>query len=1596
MSQPLSEDNLVSPDDKGFSSSTDQGFSSSVRTQKSHIMPKIEKDIDEINVNVDIGLDDLLKHIAQLLDLIDNRKLARQKARTRHSWHWLSSSEDLKKRLLFLSNIIDIASKLTNITEAKSTLQNVLKAIGHAGIATNVLLVAVSLMEQIQEVSANKKECLRLFREMIYLAKFVKQLGEDRFKDDIKNAKEFIADGIITCFSQIKSSGFSRFFSASEDKKKLDDITKGLASIYVHLNAQVGVHLLEDIECTKRQPRLSRGYPEYSVGIEESIREVMDLLEWGSKKTAVAVILYGFGGTGKTTLSDAVFSRLNLDGCRYSMVELSENIDSSKIVKLQKDILKDLTESKDIHEEFRKYEEGQRKLSSKLKEVPAFIYVDNVLDKDHLRQLLPLNYMDEAKHVRLLVTARDINVRRVCRMDTPPKEYCMRGISPAAAKTVLQRQMTASARSLLEQQMPGDTQGKPSSQLQHIIEKCGGIPLMLTFVAQELSFAKDKEEVCDVIEEVDKLGGEQFGEKLESYFFSFHKLPRECKDPFLDICSFLVGWEWDMVADIVGKSALDRLQGRALVSKGTNGIVDVVHVHDVILEIGRRRTEGVRFNFTTARQLLNFLANDDEKVKQLRYLIYKPAKDWNQLNKMPSNLRYMEIDGKLHGDESEYFPTRLLSLPNLKVLKLINFESLKVLPSELANLVNGLRELTLSNCKSLEQLPYSISKLKHLRVLKVDHCERLKALPPRLGKLTSLVKLDLSNCQNLKQLPKDFELLNSVQVLSFKHCESLEALPVSFEKLESLKVLNLSFCKALENLPDGLGNLASLVQLDLSYCESLSSIPEISTGQLSLRVLNLSFCKALKNLPDSLGNLSSLVQLDLSSCQSLSSLPESIGRLKLLRSINISSCLAMKELPSGFCNLLITYLDLTACSRLEKLPEQFGQLKTLRILKLKSCTQLPKLPLSFSELRYLVELDLSGCHGLQKLCMDFHCLLSLQTLSLESCRHLKLLSQEFRLPPSLRHLDLRNCEMLEGECMDGVLQVKKLEMVHIGNSAKLQERWREIRQRPRDAPWPFKVDVGKDMTEEEKKNEWKNLSSKLELLLRDGQGEPFHLSRCCQNTILLVMFDAQLDFNTDFPWPLIEEAIDDTEINFEMIYVGNHFNMLPVTVADKIKGRALHNLDARLLFEWFSSLERNGVNVWHQKMNKYFFMSTKIVQEDNGAKYFSGWQLLSNTEMEEFVLSKCERYLWLKQHAEVPQESSIPLLLELFVNGKEENCFLRKSQEVAVGELKGKRILLEIMPDNERYDIPIQSLTKLYEKERSDLEIISIPNRKQAGKKFDVPWLVLKNPWKTSSAGKYFLMEDCKQEEEDWKILESWYPTRVRIIEADGRIADYKPILRMLDRWGESVYPFTEERIEKVRNEEWNLLKSISCLEFLLKPLEDVSNQVKEVMLQKRMTCLIFGEKDPRKFVDTIKSKLATVGDSIHFIYIPCLDRETKETVMVTHCITMPYFPLKEPKMLQEIEGVSLLNLAQCDAMKFWMRVSDLQHEISGRDEIDKNINEMKRILLSLNHGALLMGTNGEMVASGEKEISDWIDKNRSMLLICKTKLLEWMKMIGK
>jgi hypothetical protein len=149
------------------------------------------------------------------------------------------------------------------------------------------------------------------------------------------------------------------------------------------------------------------------VGIEEPLKEVMKLLEWESKESAVAVILHGVGGMGKTTLAKAVFAQDYIEGCRFSRVILDDATstpDIVTIVKLQNDIIKDLKIGEEIPDirtseeregegilDLQTTEDGQRQIGKLLETQEAFIYIDNVSKRESLQQLLPSWNLGKAK-----------------------------------------------------------------------------------------------------------------------------------------------------------------------------------------------------------------------------------------------------------------------------------------------------------------------------------------------------------------------------------------------------------------------------------------------------------------------------------------------------------------------------------------------------------------------------------------------------------------------------------------------------------------------------------------------------------------------------------------------------------------------------------------------------------------------------------------------------------------------------------------------------------------------------------------------------------------------------------------------------------------------------------------------------------------------------------------------------------------------------------------------------------------------------------------------------------------------------------------------
>ena len=74
---------------------------------------------------------------------------------------------------------------------------------------------------------------------------------------------------------------------------------------------------------------------------------VLELLEWESEENIVAVIVHDISRMGKTTLVDALFATHNIERCKYSIVRLSHDGNStSNITKLQKYIIEHIEDLK--------------------------------------------------------------------------------------------------------------------------------------------------------------------------------------------------------------------------------------------------------------------------------------------------------------------------------------------------------------------------------------------------------------------------------------------------------------------------------------------------------------------------------------------------------------------------------------------------------------------------------------------------------------------------------------------------------------------------------------------------------------------------------------------------------------------------------------------------------------------------------------------------------------------------------------------------------------------------------------------------------------------------------------------------------------------------------------------------------------------------------------------------------------------------------------------------------------------------------------------------------------------------------------------------
>ncbi|GLJ25037.1 hypothetical protein SUGI_0479210 [Cryptomeria japonica] len=885
-----------------------------------------------------------LTHLDQLISVIDERlqaiaaKIDRVQQNT--STQPIGSSSTLDSCKNFGKDLVMKMSKRAERNrcmvcfksaynrETRKVVIEVLKGATQIQLLGAGICVVGYLLDQIELLSNNRDQCIQILRLLCALARRVKQLDhlvpvEEKSLDEAVN---FIFDGCVLCLSQMKSHRFYRIFQASADAGDLQNLESQIRNTYADLT------LGAVIGNTPYFPPPTQGQDPKPVGREVARDRVIKLLTMDpiddSKK---AVVIYGFGGIGKTTLASAVFKNLELKGYRFCRLDMDQDISNDGIKQLQQQVLRELFDQGNIM--LNSYVEGQNQLTEFFRKHGGdriFMFIDNALEANNLAKLLPIDLSCLPNGMRILVTTRkldqtdmldqkDVNFERI--------PYEVDVLTSSASKKLLFKIALGSANASLPPGING-------TDVEEIVKMCGGIPLLVELVGPKfkkyLSRASEFKSLKEFLKDF-VAAGREIERVVDEVYKSLDELSKEA---FLDIVCFFDKYDVRKVSAAVGKGQLDVLLDAALVKLSFDDDEEnwwsivwgteeerpqflltgrKVRVHDIIKERGRWLSKQDRI---VEVESLKDALQDTQKLQKIKGIAISNSKDSDVLEIEAERLDIMHS--------------------SLRVLKIAN--SVKV---------NGICQ------RSFESLKY----------LSVDG--NLPIHPKQLKRLAVLTGPEGANSENVDKLPA------SLQILSLKYSANIPTLLQSFDTLSSLEYLKLEGCHALVKVPTSFGQLQPLIGLNLEGCSNLATLPENIENLSALQFLDLSSCTELASLPPTFGQLKSLQFLYMRECSELTCLPDNFHNLSTLQMLTLQKCEKLVELPKSFGALsALKSLEMSSCSNLKFLPESFGQLKSLKILKISSCNNLKTLTGGFRSLTSLMILVASSCKSLDEEAVD--------------------------------------------------------------------------------------------------------------------------------------------------------------------------------------------------------------------------------------------------------------------------------------------------------------------------------------------------------------------------------------------------------------------------------------------------------------------------------------------------------------------------------------------------------------------------------------------------------------------------------------------------
>ncbi|KAL3717512.1 hypothetical protein ACJRO7_009014, partial [Eucalyptus globulus] len=716
------------------------------------------------------------------------------------------------------------------------------------------------------------------------------------------------------------------------DLKGWDARNAGLGKLVNDLVRELSIKL------KKRQKVL----PDYLVGIDDRVRDVMQLLDCGSLDVRFLVV-HGMGGIGKTTLAKAVFNGMAplFDGCSF-LLDIRETSLRYGIVRLQNQLLSDiLKRSPVVHN----VDEGVNMIQERFRNKRVLLVLDDVNERKQIMELMG-NHACLGPGSRIIVTTRNVGLLPTIEMGQqdnvpfPLKEYYayeMTGMNPCHALQLFSKHAFGET-------LPPDDRETLSSE---IVASTGEIPLALEALGSLLS-GKSHEMWVKTLKRIMKV------------------TDREQKQIFLDIACFFCNvdnsfpnYMWEDCG-LYPERAIEVLLLMSLIKmKDDNTLWMHDQPRDLRREIVRHedlanaRNRSRVWDHEEAFRLLHEQSDCQRKsnVELLTLQFPEVQTLTNQAFADLPKLRALHVGGvNFTGDYKNVFRNlRWLSWDHCPA----DFDASNLSPSNLV-------VLKLTNSELRDDWPgwCQITKSSKLEVLELGECSHITRLPD-LSAVSTLKRLIIRNCQSLVEIDESIGKLVHLNYLEIDACKSLRKLPKEAGCLKALKELTVRgtiLGPVGPFLPHSIGNLQSLKRLVMESV-GISKLPQSIRGLKDLESLCLSRCSALRELPDSIGGLESLLELDLSYTK-VTELPDSIGDLRKLKVIRVDHS-KIRKIPTTIGTVeKLEEFHAKKCLNLEgDIPRGIGSLSFLKILNL-SHTCIRSVPKTINRLSHLQELHL--------------------------------------------------------------------------------------------------------------------------------------------------------------------------------------------------------------------------------------------------------------------------------------------------------------------------------------------------------------------------------------------------------------------------------------------------------------------------------------------------------------------------------------------------------------------------------------------------------------------------------------------------------------